>query len=327
MDAAVATPPSAKRSKNRRRLGGLAGRTAIVRRVLRAATIALLPVLSYPAKISAAADSVARGAYLAAAAGCDQCHTDAEHGGRPYAGGRALETPYGIVYPTNITPDRETGIGRWRPGDFERALRWGIAPDDSHYLPVFPFPFYNRLIDQDVADLKAFLDNVTSVSRIDRAADASGFSAARARAAITVIGEPFPGPWTPDPSRDPTWNRGAYLVATVGRCGDCHTPRNLLGVREVARVLSGNSAGPGGKLVPNITPDPQTGIGDWSVEDIVTLLNTGQTPEFDFVGGAMAEIVRNTSRLDEADRRAIAVYLKSLPPIGSQKKGPHKEDR
>src|SRR5271155_6100349 len=104
MDAALATPPSAKRSKNRRRLGGLAGRTAIVRRVLRAATIALLPVLSYPAKISAAADSVARGAYLAAAAGCDQCHTDAKHEGKPYAGGRSFDTLWGTVVSTNITP-------------------------------------------------------------------------------------------------------------------------------------------------------------------------------------------------------------------------------
>jgi mono/diheme cytochrome c family protein len=125
----------------------------------------------------------------------------------------------------------------------------------------------------------------------------------------------------PDPARDKTWSRGAYLVATVGRCGDCHTPRNWLGASDRQRAFSGASAGPGGKAVPNITPDPQTGIGDWSAADIVELLTSGQTPEFDFVGGAMAEIVRNTARLDDADRRAIAVYLKSLPPIVSRKRG------
>ena len=261
-----------------------------------------------------------RGAYLAAAAGCDQCHTDAKNGGRPYAGGRAIETPLGIVFSSNITPDRETGIGNWRFADFTRALRWGIAPDDSHYSSAFPFAFYNRLTDEDISALKAFLDAVPAVSQVDRAGYASGLAASRARAAVAVVAERFPGPWMPDPSRDPIWNRGAYLVATVGRCGDCHTPRNFFRARDPARPLAGTSAGPGGKAVPNITPDPQTGIGKWSEEDIINLLKNGQEPDFDFVGGAMGEIVRNTSRLDDADRRAIAIYLKSLPAIRSQKK-------
>jgi mono/diheme cytochrome c family protein len=287
---------------------------AILRRLT---TIAALLAMVAPV---GAAESTARGAYLAAAAGCDHCHTDAEHQGRPYAGGRALETPFGTVWSPNITPDRETGIGRWRFADFERALRWGIAPDDSHYLPAFPFPFYDRLTVGDVVDLKAFLDSLPTVSQVNRVEGPDTFSAVRARAAITVLAEPFSGPRVPDPSKDKTWNRGAYLVATVGRCGDCHTPRNWFGARDQQRALSGASAGPGGKAVPNITPDPETGIGDWSEEDIVALLTSGQTPEFDFVGGAMAEIVRNTSRLDDTDRQAIAVYLKSLPAIPSQSK-------
>jgi mono/diheme cytochrome c family protein len=263
---------------------------------------------------------VERGAYLAAAAGCDQCHTDLKGGGRPYAGGRALETPFGIVFSPNITPDKETGIGAWRFADFARALRWGIAPDDSHYLPAFPFSFYNRLSDEDVAALHAFLATVPADSQVNRAGDAGVFTAARARGALAVVAERFPGPWTPDPSRDPTWNRGAYLVAAVGRCGDCHTPRNFFGAGDPARALAGAPAGLGRKAAPNITPDPESGIGKWSEEDIVNLLRDGQTPEFDFVGGAMGEIVRNTSRLSDADRQAIAVYLKSLPAIRSQKK-------
>lgn len=285
-----------------------------------AAIAAWFAAAATPSAHAAEAASAARGAYLAAAAGCDHCHTDTENRGRPYAGGRAIETSAGIVYTPNITPDPETGIGRWGYADFERAVRWGIAPDDSHYLPAFPFPFYNRLTDRDLADLRAFLETLPAVSQVNRAQAAGLLSAGRTKAAVTVMAEPFPGAWVPDPSKDAIWNRGAYLVAAVGRCGDCHTPRNRLGARDPERTLSGGSAGPGGKAVPNITPDSKTGIGDWSEQDIATLLENGQTPEFDFVGGAMGEIVHSTSRLDDADRRAIAVFLKSLPALRSPKK-------
>jgi mono/diheme cytochrome c family protein len=285
---------------------------------LTAALAALL--LALGGSPSRAAVSVERGAYLAAAAGCDQCHTDTKNGGQPYAGGRALETPFGTVFTPNITPDPQTGIGRWNSADFTRALRAGIAPDDSHYLPVFPFVFYDRLTENDVADLETFLRTVTAVRQVNRSGDARSPSFARARAAIRVVAEPFAGPWRPDPSRSPTWNRGAYIAATVGRCGDCHTPRDWFGARDPTLAFSGTSGRPGAKGAPNITPDPDTGIGKWSESDIITLLKDGQMPDFDFVGGAMAEIVRNTSRLDDADRRAIAVYLQSLPAVHSKKK-------
>jgi mono/diheme cytochrome c family protein len=255
---------------------------------------------------------------LAAAAGCDQCHTDSKNGGRPYAGGRALESRFGTVFAPNITPDQETGIGHWGLADFERAMRWGVAPDDSHYLPVFPFPFYNRLTQDDLSDLKAFLDSLAPVSRVDDTALSSIFSTVRVRAAMIIVDERFVGPWRDDVTRVSAWNRGAYLVATVGRCGDCHTPRNWLGARDLSRSLGGAVAGPNGKAAPNITPDPETGIGKWSENDIVALLKDGQTPEFDFVGGAMAEIVKNTARLTDADRRAIAVYLRTLPAVRSE---------
>jgi mono/diheme cytochrome c family protein len=273
----------------------------------------ILASLGFLAPVAAGASSAVRGAYLAGAAGCEQCHTDARNGGRAYAGGRALDTPYGTVFTPNITPDRETGVGRWQVGEFEQALSWGIAPDGSHYLPAFPFPFYNRLTHEDLDDLKAFLDGLPAVPQVNRTAGPTLFSAARA--AITVVAEGFPGPWQPDATKDAAWNRGAYLVATIGRCGDCHTPRNWLGAPEPARLLAGTPAGPGGKAVPNITPDSETGIGQWSIGDIVILLRDGQTPDFDFVGGAMAEIVRNTSRFTDDDRRAIAIYLRSLPAI------------
>jgi mono/diheme cytochrome c family protein len=197
-------------------------------------------------------------------------------------------------------------------------MRWGVAPDESHYLPAFPFPFYNRLTARDLGDLKAFLDSVPAVFQVNHGAALNSFAVARG--AIAVLASRFPGLWRPDPTKDAVWNRGAYLVAAVGRCGDCHTPRNWLGAPDPDRAFAGTAAGRGGHAVPNITPDPKTGIGSWSGSDIVTLLKDGQTPDFDFVGGLMAEIVSNTSRLDDADRRAIAVYLKSLPPIRSQKK-------
>jgi mono/diheme cytochrome c family protein len=261
---------------------------------------------------------VARGAYLAAAAGCDQCHTDSKHGGRPYAGGRAIKTRFGTLITSNITPDPNTGIGRWRPADFTQAMRWGVAPDTSHYLPAFPFPSYSRLRVHDLEDLKAFLDSLPAVSQLNRAGDRAPFAAARG--AVIVLASRFSGPWRPDPTKDAQWNRGAYLVLTTGRCGDCHTPRNWLGAPDSGRALAGVSADRGGHAVPNITPDRETGIGRWSVDDIVSLLTDGQKPDFDFVGGDMGEIVNNTARLSDTDRRAIAVYLKSLPPIGSPKK-------
>jgi mono/diheme cytochrome c family protein len=255
---------------------------------------------------------VVRGAYLAAVAGCGQCHTDSKHGGRPYAGGVELKTPLGTVVSPNITPDPQTGIGKWRNRDFTAAMRWGVAPDGSHFLTAFPFPFYNRLTERDVADLNAFLASVPAVRQSNRS---SGWRPiANARNAVAVVATPFPGSWKPDSQRDAIWNRGAYLVATVGRCGDCHTPRNWLGAPQPDRFLAGGWSGNGGRA-PNITPEPETGIGSWSVGDIATLLADGQKPDFDFVGGAMGEIVDNTAKLTDADRHAIAVYLKSLPPI------------
>jgi mono/diheme cytochrome c family protein len=281
---------------------------------LRAALAAvILASLGFLAPVAAEEPATVRGAYLAGAAGCEQCHTDVRNGRRPYAGGRVLETPYGTVFTPNITPDRETGVGRWQLADFEQALRWGIAPDGSHYLPAFPFPFYNRLTREDLDDLETFLDGLPAVPQVNSTAGPKLFSGARA--AITVVAECFRGPWQPDATKEAAWNRGAYLVATIGRCSDCHTPRNWLGAPEPSRLLAGTSSGPGGKAVPNITPDSETGIGKWSAEDIVTLLRDGHTPDFDFIGGAMAEIVRNTSRLTDADRRAIALYLRSLPAI------------
>jgi len=264
-------------------------------------------------------DLVARGAYLATAAGCADCHTDAKNGGRPYAGGRALATPFGTFYAPNITPDPDTGIGRWSDAQFLHALREGVRPDGSNYFPVFPYPSFTKIGDDDVRAIKAYLFAQPAVRQPNRAHDVAFPFSWRFLLCGWKLFFFSPGPFRPEPERGEAYNRGAYLVTALAHCGECHTPRNWFGATEPSRFLAGTPHGPDGKVVPNITPDRETGIGGWSLDDITTLLKDGQTPDFDFVGGAMGEIVRNTSRLDDADRRAIAVYLKSLPAVHSKK--------
>ncbi len=271
--------------------------------------LALAATFAGPAQADDAA--VARGAYLAAAAGCDQCHSDTKNGGAPYAGGRAMATEFGTIATPNITPDKATGIGGWSQADFVQAMRWGIAPDGTHYVTAFPFPYFGRLSDGDLADLKAFLDSLKPLAQPRLPGADSLALLARARAMIgTTIAANFTAP---PPAGEGAPARGAYLVATVGHCGDCHTPLTWLGAPDADRYLAGSHGGIEGKKAPNITPDLKTGIGGWSEGDIASLLKDGGTPDGDFVGGAMAEIVRNTTRLTDDDRRAIAAYLKTLP--------------
>ena len=266
-------------------------------------------------------DVVARGAYLATAADCVACHTDSAHSGRPYAGGRALATPFGTFYSPNITPDPETGIGRWSDAQFLRALHEGVRPDGANYFPVFPYPSFTKITDADARAIKAYLFSLPAVRQANRNHDV-----------------PFPFSWRflqngwkwlffdegrfqPAAERSAGYNRGAYLVTALAHCGECHTPRNWFGATEPDRFLAGNPHGPDGKRVPNITPDPKTGIGNWTEDDIIVMLTDGHTPDFDEVGGAMAEVVKSTARLTAEDRRAIAAYLKALPAIRSNEKG------
>jgi mono/diheme cytochrome c family protein len=269
------------------------------------------------ATIAAEDGEITRGAYLANAADCVACHTDEGRHGRPYAGGRAIPTPFGTFYSPNITPDRKTGIGRWTDAQFLRALHDGVRRDGSNLYPAFPYTSFTRITDADALAIKAYLFSLPAVRHENRP-PALPFPLSW-RWLVTPWKWLFftPGRFRPVARRSARWNRGAYLVTALAHCGECHTPRNFLGAMETSRFLAGTSAGPGGKAVPNITPDRKSGIGKWSIDDIVTLLATGQTPDFDFVGGAMAEVVKSTSRLTDYDRRAIAVFLKSVPPIAT----------
>jgi mono/diheme cytochrome c family protein len=290
------------------------GQTAV--RILTAAIM----LLTAPAA-AVEPDAVARGAYLANAAGCEACHTDREHGGQPYAGGRALATPFGTFYSPNITPDPATGIGRWSDAQFLRALHEGVRPDGANYFPVFPYPSFTKITDADAWAIKAYLFSLPAVRQANRSHDVSfpfSWQFLQNGWKLLFFDE---GRFQPASERSAAYNRGAYLVTALAHCGECHTPRNWFGATEPDRFLAGNPNGPDGKRVPNITPDSKTGIGNWTEDDIIGVLTDGHTPDFDEVGGAMAEVVKNTARLTEEDRAAIAVYLKSLPAIRSHEKG------
>ena len=271
-----------------------------------------------PAAAQSAQDaSLERGAYIFHAAGCLACHTAVESGGAPLAGGRPLATPFGTFYAPNITPDRTHGIGAWSDEDFIRALRKGVAPDGRHYYPSFPYTSYTGMSERDMRDLKAYLFSQAPVARPNTPHDLGfpfGFRPLLWPWKLLFFSE---GRRVEDPARDAPWNRGAYLVEHLGHCGECHTPRNALGALQHDRAMAGNPSGPEGKKVPNITPQKDGGIGDWSESDLTYFLKIGFLPDGDFAGGAMTEVIENsTSRLSDEDRGAIARYLFSLPSPG-----------
>ena len=269
---------------------------------------------------AAAADpaQLERGAYLFIAADCQACHTDVKNKGALMAGGRALATPFGTFYSPNITPDPETGIGNWSDEDFVRALREGVSPAGDYYFPVFPYPSYTRMTDQDMRDLKAYLFSLPPVKQANKEHEVDFPFGWRFTLGPWQWMNFTAGPLPPDPSKSETWNRGAYLVRALGHCGECHTPRGWLGGTDDDYALSGTPDGPQGQKVPNITPDKETGIGGWEKADVVRVLRTGMLPDGDYAGDGMGEMVDfSTSKLTDADRDAIAEYLLSLPPIAN----------
>jgi mono/diheme cytochrome c family protein len=290
------------------------------------ATVALAVVLvggGRAAEPQAPADAIERGAYLVRAAGCIACHTDKQGGGPPLAGGRALRTPYGTFYTPNITPDPDTGIGRWSDDDFIRALREGVSPEGDHLYPAFPYASYARMTRADMLDLKAFLFAQAPVARASKPHDLAF------PLSIRWVNWPWKvlflstAPLEPDPALSPEANRGRYLVEALAHCGECHTPRNLLGATDPEDYLSGTRDGPEGEVVPNITPDPETGIGAWSVKDIAFLFRTGFLPDGNDVQGSMREAIDDGLKyLTQADLEAIASYLKAIPAIRYQVRKP-----
>ncbi|CAO3440425.1 c-type cytochrome [Azospirillum endophyticum] len=266
-----------------------------------------------PAGGADAGDAVSRGAYIFNAAGCLGCHTDEKGGGQPLAGGRALATPFGTFYTPNITPDPVNGIGRWSDADFIRALREGVRPDGANLFPAFPYASYTRMTDRDLLDLKAYLLSRPAVAAPNKPHDLTPPFSWRFLVPAWQWLYLTPGPVPDDPGKPAAWNRGRYLVDALGHCAECHSPRSLLGGIDSDRYLAGNPDGPDGDKVPGITSAERKGIGGWSDGDLTLFLEAGLTPDGDVAGGAMGEVVRNTtSKLTAEDRAAIAAYLKTV---------------
>jgi len=247
---------------------------------------------------------IERGRYLATVGDCTACHTSA--GGKPFAGGRPIETPFGDVLAANITPDRKTGIGGWDDDTFYNAMHEGFS--DKPLYPAMPYPYYTKVTRADIKAIRAYLNTVEPIENPVRS-DQLPFPFS-VRASMRAWNALFfsKGEWKPDPGKSAEWNRGAYLVEGLGHCGACHTPKNVFGGDKTGRSLQGYVLQ--GWLAPDITGDPRTGIGGWSVDEIVEYLKTGAN-RFQTASGPMAEeIVDSTQHWTEQDLRAAAVYLK-----------------
>ena len=284
---------------------------------LRASAVNVLGLLLALATPALAAGDPARGREVFALAGGCGCHSMAD--GPVGAGGRELPTPFGTFFGTNITPDRDTGIGAWSDAEIIAAIREGVLPDGSVEAPVMPYFQYAGMSDADVRDLVAYLRTLPPVRRENRPAEVSlPFPRLAFRAWRLLYGPAGPAPAaTPE---EPI-ARGRYLTDHVSICGDCHTPRTRLGALDAAMYLAGAAQGPDGEPVPNITSDRATGIGKWKTGDIVYLLQTGFEPGMDNVQGLMAEVIDGHGGglgykdAPESELRSLAKYLKTVPPV------------
>ncbi len=251
---------------------------------------------------------IQRGHELVNAGDCVACHTTKD--GTPFAGGRAIQTPFGIVFSPNITPDQATGIGAWSQDDFYRAMHNGVRPDGALLYPAFPYPYFTKMTRDDVNAVFAYLRTLPAV-RNERRANKLPFPLNQ-RFAMRGWNLLFfePGTYQPNPHKSAEWNRGAYLVQGPGHCGGCHTPKNALGADETSQALLGGAVQ--NWFAPKIAGNMHDGTGSWSVDDIAEYLKTGRN-KHSGAAGLMAEVVENsTSKLPEADLRAIATYIKDV---------------
>ena len=258
---------------------------------------------------------VARGRYLVHAGDCAACHTDDE--GKPFAGGRAVPTPFGTIYSTNITPDKETGIGNWTDEQFYKAMHEGMRPNGQHLYPAFPYPWFTKLSRDDVLAIKAYLDSIPPVKQAAKPPDLPWPLSVRESVAGWNTLFFKAGTFQPNPRKSAQWNRGAYLVEGLGHCGACHSPKNTLGgIKKKDRFEGGKGEG---WFAVSLDGDRRSGLGDWTVDEIVEYLKTGANDRARAMG-PMAEVVHNsTMYLTDSDLRAMATYLKGLPADGSDR--------
>ena len=262
-----------------------------------------------------------RGAYVFAAADCESCHTDKKAKGAFLAGGPAMVTDFGTFFAPNITPDAKNGLGGWSYQDFHRAVREGKGKGGELLYPVFPYPSFTGMTDQDIADIWAYLKTVPAVARPSRPQQANGIYGFRPLLTGWRLLFLHEGPLKPVAGQSAEVARGRYLVEAVAHCQECHSPRNALGAIDQDRAYAGNPAGPDNQNAPNITP---TGIGKLTKADLREMLSTGMEPDGDYLGGGMAQVVDGTSKLTQADRDAIIAYIRTLPARPSTPKPPKK---
>jgi mono/diheme cytochrome c family protein len=268
---------------------------------------------------------VANGEVIFNAGGCSSCHAVPDQPDRlRLGGGLAIRSPFGTFYAPNISSDPTYGIGRWSEADFVNAVMKGISPERTHYFPAFPYTSYAHAKVEDVRDLFAYLKTLPAVSGAVRDHDLPFPFNIRRNVGIWKMLFMDDKPFTPDPAHSQQSNRGAYLANSFGHCAECHSPRNFLGGIVTAQRFAGGPDPDGEGYVPNIT---RKGISDWSDKDIAYFLETGQTPDGDSAGGSMVRVIRNTSKLSEQDRDAIADYIKSLPPVEGPPKPKKKAEK
>jgi mono/diheme cytochrome c family protein len=303
------------------------------------AALAVVWMLTLPATVPASAlpaytPNVDNGRTMFNAGGCASCH--ATPAGDPdkvdrtrLGGGLALKSPFGTFYVPNISPDPSDGIGEWSEANFVTALWKGTSPWGKNLFPAFPYTSYQNMALADMRDLFAYLKTLSPVTGRTRRHDLMfPFNLRRLVGVWKLLFLPD-GTFAPDPSQSAQWSRGAYLVNGPGHCAECHSPRNFLGAIVEGQRFAGGPSPDGKSFVPNITP---AGLQHWSKDDIAwsqsdiaTFLESGMDPSGDYAGDVMAEVIRNISLLDTADRAAIAAYIVSLPPRQGPKPPPKKK--
>ena len=299
---------------------------------MKAIVIATLALLGSFSAVAAQEDQqtlIKQGEYLARAGDCVACHTAKD--GKPFAGGLPMETPIGMIYSTNITPDK-SGIGAYSFDDFDKAVRHGIAKNGDTLYPAMPYPSYARVTETDMQALYAyFMKGVKPVAQENKAVDIPWPLSMRWPLAMwRWTFAPAVADFTPVTGQDPVVSRGAYLVEGLGHCGACHTPRALtmqekaLGAGDSSAFLSG-SAPLEGWIAKNLRGDHKDGLGSWNEEQLVQFLKTGRSDRSAVFGGMSDVIVHSMQYMSEADLTAIARYLKSLPAVDATDT-PHQYD-
>ena len=269
------------------------------------------PLVGDAASFVATPEQVARGAYLARAGNCAACHTD--RGGAAMAGGKGIATPFGTVYASNLTPDARTGIGAWSAAQFWRAMHNGRSADGRLLYPAFPYPNFTEITRADSDALFAWLRSQVPVTQVDRP-HALRFPY-NLQAALAVWRALFftPGVYEPLVEHSVQWNRGAYLVRSLGHCAACHSPRNAFGATRDSLELSGGLIPLQNWYAPSLASSAEAGVADWSPTEVAALLKSGLTPRGAALG-PMAEVVfRSTQYLTDADLAAMTEFLRSLP--------------